>query len=146
MSDIPTPKTDAAALELNTEHAVYMPCVTVPADFARGLERESATLRAQLEASERDAAKWRGVIGCARITAIGSAGLEKPNDNGYAHLTINLWTNGEREKYPYPREWLSKFADLAVKATTLAGAAEGDRLPTEGGSERPPVAKISAPQ
>lgn len=66
-----------------------------------------------------DAERWRSIIGCARITAMGSAGLETPNPNGYAHLTVNLWTLHPAPSEAFAVEWLRNFADIAVRVKAL---------------------------
>lgn len=64
-----------------------------------------------------DAANWRALINCARMTAMGSAGLTgAPTANNSAHLTINLWTVHEDHGDAFAREWLKKFVALARKA------------------------------
>jgi hypothetical protein len=67
-----------------------------------------------------DAAKWRALRNCARITAMGSAGMERPTDPD-AHVTLNFWTHNERETEEYPRKWLDTFVK---KALALAGSPE----------------------
>lgn len=65
-----------------------------------------------------DAERWRTLINCARITAMGSAGIMKRNENGYAHVTLNFWTHGERESGDYARDWLRSFVEIAQKVKT----------------------------
>lgn len=84
----------------------------------RALLQSVADLQRQLKGANASAERWRALIGCARITAMGSAGLVVPRDDGYAHLTVNLWTQGERETETYPREWLTQFVDIARAAVT----------------------------
>lgn len=67
-----------------------------------------------------DAAKWRALRDCARITAMGCAGLTQPHnvDDAYAHLTLNFWTGiDDGDPGPaYAREWLDKFVAKALRA------------------------------
>jgi len=71
-----------------------------------------------------DAAKWRALRNCARITSNGSAGLHVPEALARpdAHVTLNFWTHNERETETYPREWLDQFVSkvqrLAEKTST----------------------------
>lgn len=82
-------------------------------------ERSKAMADAYAEraALESDAAKWRALRGSQRITAMGSAGLDKP-ENGYAHITLNFWTGIDHEAGPGPAwalEWLDKYVEIALK-------------------------------
>lgn len=85
-----------------------------------GLARALIERTSQVEtgADAADAAKWRALRHCARITAIGSAGMERPLDPD-AHVTLNFWTHNERETEEHPRRWLDTFVKkaLALKAT-----------------------------
>lgn len=90
------------------------------ADQMRAYGQACAT--AKLAEVEADAARWRALIGCARIRPLGSAGIVKPNENGYAHLGLELWTDHhgyDKTKPEHQRgvEWLTKFADIAALAT-----------------------------
>lgn len=74
------------------------------------------TARSVANASDTDAvdaAKWRALRNCARITAMGSAGMERPNDAD-AHVTLNFWTHNDREKEAHPRQWLDIFVKKAL--------------------------------
>jgi len=79
------------------------------------------------EADALDAAKWRALRNCARMTAIGSAGLgpEKAADD-YAHVTLNFWTGGKYASpgEPFAREWLDRFVEKALRAIPPLKAGE----------------------
>lgn len=76
----------------------------------------------------KDAARWRAFVGCARIRPLGSAGLEQPEPNHYAHMGLEIWTRYGRD-YSAPllkemddqneraRRWLVMFADVAIAAS-----------------------------
>lgn len=76
-----------------------------------------------------DAAKWRALRNCARITAMGSAGCD-PRGDSYpgptAHVTLNFWTHNARESEPWHREWLDTFVSKALRATATKEAAPED--------------------
>lgn len=94
--------------------------------YCAGHAREFAAPAPPPGRDAEDAERWRALIGCARITALGCAGLEKPQPNHYAHLTVNLWT-----VHPYgddracARDWLQKFADIAVLAKRASSETKG---------------------
>jgi len=72
-----------------------------------------------------DAAKWRALRDCARITAMGCAGLTQATytaDDAYAHLTLNFWTGiPDGDPGPaYAREWLDKFVAKALRPAQKA--------------------------
>jgi hypothetical protein len=69
-----------------------------------------------------DAAKWRALRNCPRITAMGSAGLIKENPNNYAHLTLNFWTVHEAPAEPLATQWLDQFVQIAQRAAQQAKA------------------------
>lgn len=73
-----------------------------------------------------DAAKWRALRDCSRITAMGCAGLTQPHnaDADYAHLTLNFWTGvDDGDPGPaYAREWLDKFVAKALRPAVKANA------------------------
>lgn len=79
--------------------------------FRKRRERAEA---AWAESLRPDAERWRALVGCARIRALGSAGLVKPNPNRYAHLGLELWTHHTAGSDPGAIEWLIKFADCCV--------------------------------
>jgi hypothetical protein len=72
-----------------------------------------------------DAARWRALIGSARIRPLGCAGIREPEEQHYAHLGLELWTvfgnllnDEQRERLAKEnalgREWLTKYADIAA--------------------------------
>lgn len=74
-----------------------------------------------------DAERWRAFVGCARIRPLGSAGLEQPDPNHYAHMGLEIWTVYGRDYSPKllqqmdeqnerGRRWLVMFADVAIAA------------------------------
>lgn len=86
-------------------------------------------------ADAQDAARWRALIGCARIRPIGSAGIEQPDPDHHAHLGLELWTRFGRDYRPEllvqldqenarGRRWLTAFADIAIDAARTQGGAE----------------------
>jgi hypothetical protein len=99
------------------------------ADFMTAdTESHAAAAPAQATPDEvRDAARWRAFLGSARIRPLGSAGLNKPEPNHYAHMGLEIWTRFGRSYSPAlleeldrdnerGREWLTKYADIAIKA------------------------------
>ena len=78
---------------------------------------------------EQDALRWRAVIGCARVKALGSSGLSSdfdpygnPHGNN-AHVGLELWTMHDAGTEELGVRWFNKFADKAV-AVMLAKAEE----------------------
>ena len=79
---------------------------------------------------KRDAQRWRALLGSQRIRCVGSLGINSAEPDGFATLSLELWTKysaeeGEVQRVDYEnkvgREWLEKYADIA------AGAKLGDR-------------------
>ena len=67
-----------------------------------------------------DAAKWRALRNCTRITAMGSAGCQPGGDSfdgPTAHVTLNFWTHGVPESEPWHRDWLDVFVSKALALT-----------------------------
>jgi hypothetical protein len=102
----------------------------------------SSTDSAQAAVEEvRDAARWRALIGSSRIRPLGSAGLNEPMPNDYAHMGLEIWTTGDwsdcspelAKRLAYEQkvgvEWLTKYADIAIRAQSTAAqaATEGDK-------------------
>jgi hypothetical protein len=85
----------------------------------------------QAQADARDAARWRAFVGSARIKPQGSAGLNEPLADNYAHMGLEIWTTYDRD-FSVPmlermdretalgRDWLTKYADVAVAAIAAA--------------------------
>lgn len=69
---------------------------------------------------EQDALRWRAVIGCARLRALGSSGLTSDNDfygnphGNNAHIGLELWTMHDAGTEELGVRWFTKFADKAV--------------------------------
>lgn len=63
---------------------------------------------------QRDAERWRALIGCARVRLLGSAGLTDPNSN-YAHIGVELWNRHPEPSHPDAIERLTQFADKAAQ-------------------------------
>lgn len=68
------------------------------------------------ETDASDAAKWRALRNCARITAAGSAGLIQPHPDNYAHVTLSFWSVHDSPGDLWPREWLDSFVAAAQRA------------------------------
>jgi hypothetical protein len=86
-------------------------------------EEERATLEVELAESPShemsdvaDAAKWRALRNCARITALGSAGIVTQRPNNYAHLTLNFWTVHDTPGDPMTLAWFDEFVEIAQRA------------------------------
>ena len=67
-----------------------------------------------------DAARWRALIGSARIRVLGSVGLHSDTDpngrpfNGYAHIGLELWTRHDGGHSPSDAaDWLTRYVDTA---------------------------------
>lgn len=74
-----------------------------------------------------DAAKWRALRNCARITAMGAAGVDATYMRDDAcHVTLNLWTHNEPETDDFSRRWLDQFV---AKAMRLSETKEDDYAP-----------------
>lgn len=81
----------------------------------------------RLRAAEEDAARWRAFLGSQRIRPLGSAGLDRPEPNNYAHMGFEIWTVYGRDYRPEllekmdtenekGRRWLTQYADVARAA------------------------------
>jgi hypothetical protein len=81
----------------------------------------------------QDAERWRAFVGSARIKPQGSAGLNSPMPNHYAHMGLEIWTTFDRDysakllaemdaDNALGRDWLTKYADVAVQARRAAMA------------------------
>lgn len=82
-----------------------------------------------------DAERWRAFLGSQRIRPLGSAGLERPEPNNYAHMGFEIWTVYGRDYSPEllekmdsdnekGRRWLIKYADVARAAIAMSAAKE----------------------
>ena len=85
----------------------------------------------------KDAARWRAFVGSARIKPQGSAGLNAPMAGNYAHMGLEIWTTFDGEcsqklldqmgaSTALGREWLKKYADIAVAAIDAHKAGRSD--------------------
>lgn len=82
----------------------------------------------------QDAAKWRALMACYRITCMGSAGLMGTfKETGYAHATFNLWTcrgpgpegaTGDAQDQ-HGRERFERFVAIAVDNHRNTGGSNG---------------------
>lgn len=70
----------------------------------------------------RDAARWRALVGCARVRVLGSAGLSKPSPTGYAHIGVEFWTHHEAPTDPAAIQALTAFVE---RATSTKGESHG---------------------
>jgi hypothetical protein len=81
-----------------------------------------------------DAARWRALLNSPRIRMLGSAGLNKPEPNNYAHFGMEIWSKYNRDYKPelleemdrgnaLGKEWLTKYADIAIEAKRATPAA-----------------------
>jgi hypothetical protein len=73
-----------------------------------------------------DAARWRALIGCARVRVLGTSGIYRPNPDGFAHIGVEFWT-----KHPTPStseaiEDLTNFATIAAGTRPTKGDSRGD--------------------
>lgn len=87
--------------------------------FMAGVRFALARSAPETSGDAEDAAKWRALRNCARMTAMGSAGLgpEKAADD-YAHVTLNFWTGGTYDSpgEVFARHWLDAFVEKARRA------------------------------
>lgn len=114
---------------------------TVPASDYDALSTELAEAKAEIERMRERVAElepaadcWIAIAKCYRITVMGSAGLGihgiPKHENGYAHITVNLWTvagdppkgatGDEQDKQG--RLQLGTFMDIALKNAALIPA------------------------
>jgi hypothetical protein len=115
------------------------------ADFAAAANPEQVLAlialarRAQPESTgpdALDATRWRALLGSGRIRPLGSAGLNEPMPNNYAHMGLEIWTTGDwsdcspalAKRLAYDQEvgidWLTKYADIARAAQLDGGQGE----------------------
>ncbi len=84
-------------------------------------------LTKRLVAEETDAKRWRAMLASDRIRMLGSAGLNTPEPDNYAHFGMEIWTKYGSSPDPklrldmehgnvLGREWLTKYADIAIAA------------------------------
>ncbi|HEI6730386.1 TPA: hypothetical protein SJ159_003620 [Yersinia enterocolitica] len=76
-------------------------------------------LIAQLEAAQKDAARWRALLSSPAIRILGHAGLQddKPIDGHYCHFGMEIWSHHE----PYydnkkAGELITRYADNMIAA------------------------------
>ncbi len=96
-------------------------------------EGEAIKEAAPVLTDAKDAARWRALLGSARIRIIGSAGINQDTTpygepyNNYAHFGMEIWTKYGRDYSPelldqmdkgnvQGREVLTKYADIAIDA------------------------------
>ncbi len=107
-------------------------------DIVAQVQRESAThgwkpILPVVQSDALDAARWRALLRSERIRMIGSAGLKASMPNHYAHFGMEIWTKHSRNYSPelierldrenaMGREWLIKYADIAIEAQEAAMA------------------------
>jgi Lar family restriction alleviation protein len=79
---------------------------------------------ARLNKDTRDAARWRALVGCARIREIGCAGYadcaprtgtRSAGHDDYRHLSLELWTEHNDTTGPDAVQRLEEFADCAAR-------------------------------
>lgn len=103
--------------------------------FITAFLKDSAPQASEAVRDAEDAARWRAFIGCARIRPLGSAGLEQPDPNNYAHMGLEIWTVYGRDYSPEllkkmdaenerGRRWLVMFADVARAALSAQPGAQ----------------------
>ena len=81
-----------------------------------GAENLCASLALSVMALQQDAAKWRALRDCPRITVMGTAGVESPKDNHYAHIAVNFWTVHDAQGSLWELEAFDKFVAIAQLA------------------------------
>jgi hypothetical protein len=69
-----------------------------------------------------DAAKWRALVGCARIRVLGTAGVYEQLPDGYAHIGLELWTKHPASSTPASIEEFEKFVAIARATATKESA------------------------
>jgi hypothetical protein len=119
---------DATTGLMRASRSVGEPCPNCATPLRRVTERDAGNqLVERLEQlsvdlqTVTDAAKWRALRNCARITTMGSAGLGPDNEaDDYAHVTLNFWTGSEFppdfvDESPLARQWLDRFVTKAVR-------------------------------
>jgi hypothetical protein len=85
-----------------------------------GKDHTNQCYETRLKVETIDAEKWRALRNCARITAMGSAGMRRLHDPD-AHVTLNFWTHNERESQDDPaRQWLDIFTEKAMRLSSKA--------------------------
>jgi hypothetical protein len=84
-------------------------------NYIRSSPFREATAPAAASPNTKDAQRWRALIGCQRIRVLGSAGIETPKEDNYAHLGLELWTlHPTNDDHKLGADWLTRFADIAV--------------------------------
>lgn len=93
----------------------------------------SSTIQGAASGDALDAARWRALLGSARIRIIGSAGINQDTNpygephNGYAHFGMEIWTKYgtslsalQKEEMEVGnangRSVITKYADIAISA------------------------------
>jgi hypothetical protein len=95
-----------------------------PAEWIQNAANDAAsimrTATPTAAADSEDAARWRALVGSARIRILGSAGLHRDTDpngqpfNGYAHIGLELWTQHGGGHSPSDAvDWLTRYVDAA---------------------------------
>jgi hypothetical protein len=88
--------------------------------------------RAELRELQRDAAKWRAMLSCARVRPLGSAGCERDEEHNpdYAHIGFELWTHYNlkpewvkeaEQARATGKRWLERFVEKVQRLQRAAG-------------------------
>lgn len=85
---------------------------------------------------QRDAKRWRALLGSARIRILGSAGFDAtahPGENpDYRHFGMEIWThypNWLHEKNEYGIDTLTQYADAMLAAAPQSPGSEPSTVP-----------------
>ncbi|VUS72930.1 hypothetical protein SB6422_05803 [Klebsiella huaxiensis] len=117
--------------EISNMHATGLYLRAWPADRARNavegytipLYRHAQPAPVVPDDVQRDAKRWRALLGSARIRILGSAGFDAtahPGENpDYRHFGMEIWThypNWLHEKNEYGIDTLTQYADAMLAA------------------------------
>jgi len=113
-------KAESALSQAREEVAAKQWVVDVLAEDLKGWKARAEAAEQREKGLREDAERWRALIGCARVRVLGSAGIVTANDQGYAHIGLEIWTHHTASSEPEAIEWLTKFADKAKAALAAA--------------------------
>jgi hypothetical protein len=119
-------------------------CIALGAYDSRILYTAPEVAQPAAQGDARDADRWRALLNSPRIRMLGSAGLNRPEPNNYAHFGMEIWSRYGRDYKPelleemdrgnaLGKEWLIKYADIAIEAQRTAPPQSTDK-PAEGKS------------
>lgn len=103
----------AIAHGIGVDTGFHVPIVPEQGVFRDFFNQIRARLAPPPDDVQRDAERWRALLGCARVRVMGCAGLHDPQSN-YAHIGVEFWTHHPAQSNPEAIETILKFVERAA--------------------------------